>query len=49
MDRIERLWPLGWIAGPTALLALGHPQLVLPIYLPALVLLAILARFDSAN
>jgi hypothetical protein len=49
MQTIERLWPLGWIGGAAGLAALGYAHLVAPIYVPVLVLLAIMASIESGD
>jgi hypothetical protein len=49
MDAIERLWPLGWIAAAGGLAALGYAHLVASIFLPALLLLVVMASAESGD
>jgi hypothetical protein len=49
MQTIEQLWPLGWISAAGGLAALGHPHLVASIFLPALLLLVVMASVESGD
>jgi hypothetical protein len=49
MQTIEQLWPLGWIAAAGGLAALGYPHLVASIFLPALLLLVVMASVESGE
>jgi hypothetical protein len=49
MQTIERVWPLGWIAAAGGLAVLGYLHLVASIFLPALVLLAVMASVESGD
>jgi len=49
MEKIERLWPVAWLGGAGGLAALGYAHLVLPIYLPVLLLLAIMASIGTGD
>jgi hypothetical protein len=49
MQTIERLWPLSWITAAGGLAALGYPHLVASIFLPALLLLVVMASVESGD
>jgi hypothetical protein len=49
MQTIEQLWPLGWLAAAGGLAALGYPHLVASIFLPALLLLVVMATVESGD
>jgi hypothetical protein len=49
MQTIEQLWPLGWLAAAGGLAALGYPHLVASIFLPALLLLVVMATVESSD